>query len=68
MRDHSVSSVDMPTQDQSNYNTDLYNFHSASEEGNLSESTETKAASARPTLCRSTRYRQSPNRFNPAAS
>ena len=52
MRDHLVSSFDMPTQDQGNYDTDLGNFQSASEDENLSESTEPNATSARLTLCR----------------
>ena len=68
MRDCSVSSVDMPTQDQGNYDTDLDNFQSAGEDRNPSEETETNATSAKPTLCKSTRCRQPPNRVNLAAS
>ena len=67
-RDHSVSSVDMPTQDQGNYNTDLDNFQFVSEDRNLSKSTETNETSAVPTLRRSTCYRQPPNKFDPSAS
>ena len=50
MRDRLVSPVDMLTQDQGNYDTDLDNFYSASEDGNPSGSTETNVTSARPVL------------------
>ena len=43
----------MLNQDQGNHDTDLDNFQSASEDGNPSESTETNATEARPTLSRS---------------
>ena len=68
MRDCSVSSVDMPTQDQGSHDTDLDDFQSASENESPLESTETDGTSAIPALHRSARCRQPPNRFNPATS